>query len=275
MNLRFQEKTFYLWHILLTTLLQFSYIMKIPFLKYSVLLVSFLLPNFTGAQEVSMAFSKEIPPYIFEKDNSGIEIDIISAALAYKKHTLKPMYFALGRIPYAFTNNLVDAAMGDMGVDLKLYGGFYADPAVIYDNVFITLKSKSITLDKPSDFDLLRVVSFQGAEKRYPQWLSKVKEENRFYGVSNQLTQVWLLYYGRYDVVLSDRYIFRYFENELKLMQLLDIQDIEEHKLTVEKPNDYRPVFRDKKIRDDFNFGLNKLKESGEFQKIYDKYINL
>jgi polar amino acid transport system substrate-binding protein len=36
----------------------------------------------------------------------------------------------------------------------------------------------------------------------------------------------------------------------------------------------YRPVFRDKKIRDDFNLGLKYLKESGEFQKIYDEYLN-
>jgi polar amino acid transport system substrate-binding protein len=74
--------------------------------------------------------------------------------------------------------------------------------------------------------------------------------------------------------VLSDRYIFKYFAKKLKLMHLLDMQEVEEHKLTVDKPADYRPVFRDNKIRDDFNVGLQKLKESGEYQKIYDKYIN-
>ena len=260
--------------ILLTNLLHTGYMVKIQLIKYSVILISFLFPLFSGAAEVSMAFSKEIPPYIFQKNNTGIEIDIISAALALKGHTLKPHYFPLGRIPYAFTSNLVDAAMGDMGVDLTLHGGFYAKPAVIYNNVFITLKNRAISIKKPSDFDSLRVVSFQGAEKRYPKWLKKVKDENRFYGVSDQLTQVRLLYYGRYDVVLSDRYIFKYFAKKLKLMHLLDMQEVEEHKLTVDKPADYRPVFRDNKIRDDFNVGLQKLKESGGYQKIYDKYIN-
>ncbi|TWX56352.1 ABC transporter substrate-binding protein [Colwellia hornerae] len=222
-----------------------------------------------------MAFSKEIPPYIFEHNNSGIEIDIITAALAHKGHTLKPVYFPLGRIPYAFSNKLVDAVMGDIGVNLKSQGGFYAKAAVIYDNVFITLKSSAISLKKPTDFDLLSVVSFQGAEKRYPKWLKKVKEQDRFYGVSDQLTQVKLLYFGRYDVVLSDRYIFRFFAKKLKLMHGLDVQEVVEHKLTIDKPMDYRPVFRDKNIRDDFNFGLNKVKESGEFERIYSKYISL
>ncbi|WP_235839777.1 hypothetical protein [Cognaticolwellia mytili] len=100
-----------------------------------------------------MAFSQEIPPYIFQKNDRGIEIDIISAALAYKGHTLKPLYFPLGRIPIAFTNKLVDAAMGDMGVNLETNGGFYADPAVIYNNVFITMKSRKIIIEKPSDLD--------------------------------------------------------------------------------------------------------------------------
>ncbi len=249
--------------------------MKISTLKYSVILLSTLLSSLTGAKEVLMAFSQDIPPYIFQKHSKGIEIDIIAAALAYKGHTLKPFYFPLGRVPIAFTHKLVNAAMGDMGVDLESQGGFYADPAVIYDNVFITLKSRAISIEKPSDLDLLRVVSFQGADKRYPKWLKKVQEDGRFYGISDQLTQVKLLHFGRYDVVLSDRYIFRYFVKQLNLMNVLEVHEVEEHKFTTVNPDDYRPVFRDKKIRDDFNLGLSKLKESGEFNKIYDNYMRL
>jgi polar amino acid transport system substrate-binding protein len=84
---------------------------------------------------------------------------------------------------------------------------------------------------------------------------------------------VKLLNFGRYDVVLSDRYIFRYFSKQLELMNTLEIAEIVEHKLIIEDLDDYRPVFRNKKIRDDFNLGLKKLKKSGEFQKIYEKYI--
>ncbi|MDR7305303.1 hypothetical protein [Rhodoferax saidenbachensis] len=35
----------------------------------------------------------------------------------------------------------------------------------------------------------------------------------------------------------------------------------------------YRPVFRDAKIRDDFNAGLAALKKSGHFKAIYQKYL--
>jgi len=249
--------------------------MKNTTLKYCVLLGSAMLISFTEAKEVFMAFGLEIPPYIFQKHNRGIEIDVISAALAYKGHTLKPLYFPLGRVPIAFKSKLVDAAMGDMGVNLEASGGFYADPAVIYNNVFFTLKSKNISIEKPSDLDLLRVVSFQGAEKRYPKWLKKEEEEKRFYGISDQLTQVKLLHFERYDVVLSDRHIFKYFVKQMMLMNVLEMHDVDEHKFTTVNPDDYRPVFRDKKVKDDFNLGLTKIKESGEFQKIYDNYMGL
>ncbi|AOW79096.1 amino acid-binding protein [Colwellia sp. PAMC 20917] len=234
-----------------------------------------MLIGFTEAKEVLMAFSQEIPPYIFQKHNKGIEIDIISAALAYKGHTLKPLYFPLGRIPIAFRSNLVDAAMGDMGINLEAFGGFYAEPAVIYNNVFITLKDRNISIEKPSDLGGLQIVSFQGAEKRYPKWLNKVKEDNRFYGISDQLTQVKLLHYRRYDVVLSDIYIFKHFVKQLILMNDLEVGDVKVHNFTKANPDDYRPVFRDKKVRDDFNLGLKNIKETGRFQKIYDNYMKL
>lgn len=47
----------------------------------------------------------------FQAHNKGIEIDIISAALSYKGHTLKPLYSPLGRVPIAFKSKLVDAAI--------------------------------------------------------------------------------------------------------------------------------------------------------------------
>jgi polar amino acid transport system substrate-binding protein len=227
-----------------------------------------------NTKEVLMAFSQEIPPYIFQKENKGIELDIIAQALAYKGHTLNPAYYPLGRVPIAFTSKVVDAAMGDMGINLTSKGGFYAEPAVIYDNVFITLKSRNISIKKPSDLNSLLVASFQGAEKRYETWLKKVVDENRFFGVSEQLKQVELLSLGRFDVVLCDRFIFQHFVKQHELIGNTESIEIDEHPFITVNPMDYRPVFRDKKIRDDFNEGLIKLKESGGFEKIYDNYMN-
>ena len=226
------------------------------------------------AKELEMAFSKDIPPYIFQQQNKGIEIDIISAALAHKGHTLNPLYFPLGRIPLAFQERQVDAVMGDMGVDLLPSQGVYAEPGIVYDNVFITLQRRGLSIKKPSDLDGLTVVSFQGAEKRYPEWLSKVVKEKRFYGVSDQLMQVKLLNLQRYDVVLSDKYIFQYFVKLMNKEGKVRASATNEHHFVEVNPQDYRPVFRDEQIRNDFNEGFNMLKDSGKFQAIYNHYLN-
>lgn len=241
---------------------------------YTFLFFLYLQPVY--ADKIKMGFALNIPPYIFQNDNNGIEIDIISEALAYKGHTIEPSYYPLGRIPISFKQNLIDAAMGDMGVDLTAHSGFYATPAVIYVNKFITLEKRNFIINKPSDMNGLSVISFQGAVKRYPQWLSEPLKDDSFYEVSNQLRQVRLLYLERFDVVLSDIYIFKYYSEQLKKSNstLLPLPPIVMHTFVENNPSNYRPVFKSKKIRDDFNFGLKKLKETGRFQAIYDSYLN-
>jgi polar amino acid transport system substrate-binding protein len=48
---------------------------------------------------------------------------------------------------------------------------------------------------------------------------------------------------------------------------------VDEHSVIQADPNDYRPVFRDAAIRDDFNAGLAHLHKSGRYRAIYDKYL--
>jgi polar amino acid transport system substrate-binding protein len=92
--------------------------------------------------------------------------------------------------------------------------------------------------------------------------------------ISDHFTPAKLLLLGRYDEMLGDRYIFRYFLEKIKRSNSISITEVKEHNFTTNNAEDYRPVFRDKTVRDDFNMGLSKLKESGEFNRIYDKYIN-
>lgn len=225
------------------------------------------------AIEVTMAFGEKIPPFCFPENNTGIELEIIGEALAYKGHVLKPMYFSFGRIPWVFKNKLVAAAMTDLGEDLTKFGGNYGDPAVIYDNVFITLKKRGLVIKKPQDLNGLTVTSFQGAAKRYPEWLGPVKKAGNYFEQNDQALQVLTLNTGHYDVVLSDKNIFKYFTNQLKKENKLEPHPTEEHAFVKLNPMDYRPIFWDKTVRDDFNKGLKHLKETGRFQAIYDKYL--
>ncbi len=225
------------------------------------------------AMDVRMAFGDRIPPFCFPETNSGIELEVIGEALAYRGHQLRPSYYPLARVPMAFKTGLVDAAMTDAGQDMRATGAHYGDSAVVYDNVLITLAERHLKIRTPEDLHGLTVIAFQGAAKRYPQWLGPVVAEGHFFEQNDQAIQVQTLEIGRYDVVLSDRTIFHYFRAKLQQETGQTPKAVVEHDFTKVNPNDYRPLFRDPKVRDDFNAGLRHLKATGRFRQIYDRYL--
>lgn len=230
---------------------------------------------FTAAHgaTVVMAFGEKIAPYCIPETNSGIELDVIGEALAVRGHQLKPVYVPLARVPFEFKYNKVDAAMTDLGEDMGPHGGYYGDPAVVYDNVLITLKHRNLRINQPQDLDGLTVLSFQGAVKRFPAWLNAVNQRGQYFEQANQELQVQTLDKQRYDVVLSDRYIYRYHANQIEHETGKPLLPVTEHVFVKVNPMDYRPVFHSKAIRDDFNFGLAQIKKNGRFKAIYDKYL--
>ncbi len=234
-------------------------------------IILLLLP--LNAQEVKMSFGGKIPPFTFPETNSGIELEVIGAALEYKGHTLSPNYYPLEEVPRAFKEKKVDAAMTDLGEDLRPYGGYYANPAVWYDNVLITLKESAFIIKKPEDLEGLLVTSFQGAINRYPKWLKKVQADYNYFEHNNQALQVLLLQKKRVDVILSDINIFKYYTAKLIKENGVKHKPVEIHNFVKLNLKDYRPIFRTKKIRDDFNEGLEYIKKTGKYKAIYDKYI--
>ena len=220
-----------------------------------------------------MAFGEKIPPYCFPESDTGIELEVIGEALAFKGHKLKPVYYPLARVPIAFRQGKVDAAMTNLGQDLSQFGAHYGDSAVVYDNVLITLESSQLQLNKPEDLKGQRIVAFQGAAQRYPEWLTQSQLDNLYFEQNNQELQVLGLNKRRYDVVLSDRSIYRYFELQLARTSLFHPKSVVMHEFVKVNPQDYRPIFRSAEIRDDFNQGLKHLKDSGRFQAIYDNYL--
>ncbi|MEC5159594.1 polar amino acid transport system substrate-binding protein [Janthinobacterium sp. CG_23.3] len=223
---------------------------------------------------VSMAFGDNLPPYIMAESHSGIELDVVREALALRGHELRPQYGPMGRIPFSFIEGKVDAIMMDVGEDMAAHGGHYGEAPVLYDNVLYTLKRRQLRLRKPADLKGLSIMAFVGAAKRYPEWLLPLSRTPEYVERNNQAVQPLLLSLGRYDVVLSDRTIFQYFS---ALQRRADphfvLPAVEEHALPPPDPRDYRPVFRDAAVRDDYNAGLEQLRKSGRYKAIYGKYL--
>ena len=139
--------------------------------------------------------------------------------------------------------------------------------------MFITLKENNIIIKKPEDLKGLLITSFQGSVKRYPKWLKPVKADYNYFEQNNQKLQVLVLNKKRVDVILSDINIFKYYTSKLKQEDGFVSKPTQIHQFVKLNLADYRPIFRSKKIRDDFNEGLKHIKKTGKYQAIYDKYL--
>lgn len=238
------------------------------------LFVLFLLSSTSlRAEIVSVAFGEKLPPFVLPSTDSGVEVEIVREALKVRGHVLKGVYLPMARITTAFKARRVDVIMLDVGEDMKKVGGFYGDPPILYDNVFITLKKNKIVIKNPSDLKGLRIDSFVGALKRYPKWLGEVGRTLEYVEKNDQSTQPLLLDLERFDVVLCDRYIFKYYTMLAKKNPRFKNLPVVEHPFTVANPDHYRPVFYSKKIRDDFNYGLKVIRKKGIDRAIYDSYL--
>lgn len=241
--------------------------------RYTLLPLALLLIQPVVADEIRMAFGEKLPPYILPETQSGIEIDIVKEALALKGHKLIPEFLPMARLTIAYKNKNVDALMMDVGEPFTEKDGHYAEVPVVYQNVFITLKKRKIIINKPSDLKGFLINGFVGAEKRFPDWLSNPSKTNNYFEKSDQSLQVQQLLLGRIDIALSEPNIFKYYYLQTKTNKDF-FAEIEIHQVIKENPLNYRPVFRSKKIRDDFNYGLSVLKKNGRIQEIYSHYLS-
>lgn len=223
---------------------------------------------------ISMAFGDNLPPYIIAGSDAGIEVEVVREALAYRGHVLQAHYLPMARVPHTFITGQVDSIMMDVGQDMTAHGGYYATPPVLYDNVFYTLKRRGLTIRKPKDLMGHTIMSFVGAARRYPEWLGALSHSSAYVERNNQAAQPMLLALGRYDIVLCDRAIFQYYMLQSKKADPSFIMpEVDVHAFARAVPANYRPVFRDAAIRDDFNAGLAQLRKSGRYKAIRDKYL--
>ena len=222
------------------------------------------------AAEVVMAVGRDLPPYVMVEDWRGLEYDIVRESLAQEGHTLKPKFMAFARLRKEMESGLVDAAMtmrSDSGVQ-----AFYSNPHVAYRNVVLTLASRDLTIARPSDLAGKSVLAFQNAAHYLGPEFQAMSESNPAYREeARQGMQPLLLYLGRVDAVVSDRFIFGWFAHDPEVRERADTgQVLRVHAIFPQ--TEYSVAFRDAALRDSFNRGLRKLRDSGGYGRIAERY---
>lgn len=227
------------------------------------------LSQVVQAKEIKLAVGFSVAPYIIQESDSGIELDIIREALAYKGHSMKTMYLPFIEIDRAIVDKGADAIATveeKIGID-----GYFSDNVITYRNYAISLASKNLEINNISDLKDMNVTSFQLSTKYLGSEFAEMAKANPRYREKEEHTlRIKLLFDGRTDVAIIDKNIFQYYSKVVA--DKTDItQAVKYHDIFPE--NKYKVVFQDKALRDDFNAGLKHLRESGGYQKIFDNYL--
>lgn len=218
------------------------------------------------AKDVTLVAGLSLPPYIIQESNSGLEYDIIKEALAVKGHKLTIKYVPFVRVVVDYKNNdgaiTINESSGATGE--------YSDVVVTYKNYAISLKDKGVNVATIQDLKDKKIVAFQNATKYLgDEYAAVVKGNSKYSEQGKQDLQVKMLYSGRADVIISDINIFKFFRKTAKGIDTT--AEITLHEIF--DGVDYKALFNDASLRDDFNAGLTQLKDSGRYDEIINGYI--
>lgn len=235
-----------------------------------ILIMIMVLTVMLFSKEVKVVFSYSTPPYVF-KDGSGIVLTIVKEALAYKGHTVEPIFVNMGRASELFRDGYVDAT--SITQTISGLDAFYSEDFMQYHNAAFALKKKHIKIEKLENLKDFHIIAFQNAYLYLGEKFGEVAKlaDKKYMEIADQKQQVSMLLNGRTEVAIMDRHIFTFYKNlliqEKKVDENIDIELIE-----LFPPTPYKTAFKDEKLRDDFNEGMKYLKKTGRYNEIYDEY---
>lgn len=148
--------------------------------------------------------------------------------------------------------------------------GYWSNDYVDYTNVAISLAAQHLEIKSIADLKNYSIAAFENARLLLGAEFNAVAQQTIYREVDTQLSQNRMLYLGRINTVIADRYIFtqlnRFVEPNIDTQQALSYHFIF-------PPTSYRMVFHNSVARDTFNQGLAKIKANGIYQTLVVKYL--
>ncbi|CAA7615588.1 ABC transporter substrate-binding protein [Magnetospirillum sp. SS-4] len=223
-----------------------------------------------AAAEVAVAVGFSVPPYVIADERRGMEYDIVKAALAIEGHVMRPNFLPAARAVRAIEAGEADAALTqhpENGVSAH-----YSDVHISFHNAAITLASRGASIERMEDLAGKSVVAFpRAATYLGPSFRRIVAASPGYREEARQTAQPILLYLGRAEVVVADPAVFAWLSRHPEVRGKADTsQPVRIHH--VFPPTEYRVAFRDPQLRDSFNRGLARLRQSGEYARIVAGY---
>ncbi|QLG89556.1 transporter substrate-binding domain-containing protein [Chitinibacter bivalviorum] len=232
-------------------------------------LLALLLAMPCWAQKVvTIGTGYVLPPYVIPETASGYELDIVRAAFQARGIDVKFSFLPPARALYSAKIKALDAVTTvneNSGAT-----GYWSESHISYQNYAITLKSRQFNIQHVEDLAGHTVSAFQNARISLgPQYALAINLAT-YQEYPDQLTQNKLLYSQRTDVVIADRLIFEYLNPQIA--DKFDTkQPLSFH--AIFPPTEYKVLFNDAKLRDQFNQGLAQIKANGTYRRIKERYL--
>ncbi len=226
-------------------------------------------------QTIKVAFGDALPPWVIPETNNGIAIDIIKQSLEPAGYKVKPLFFWYENRLKAYKMGRVDVVsdVNDKIMKNSKIKGYLSVSAYIYENVGVSLKKFGYSFSKINDLVDSYVVSWQGAKFTLGGEYAEMANKNtKYIELPNQLLQVKMLYGQRPIIIHLDKEIFKYYRKKISKNQQYDTNQLIDIFPLFSK-NKSCFLFREKKIQVIFDQNFKKLKKSGQYDKIFHKYV--
>tara|TARA_B100001063_G_scaffold210334_1_gene207909 strand:+ start:9880 stop:10656 length:777 start_codon:yes stop_codon:yes gene_type:complete len=213
---------------------------------------------------IIVAASSSLPPYVIEDTNSGIQLEILKAALKSQGiSNIDIHYMSNKRAEQQLMHGKVDIVLNFP--DALTTRVYKSDELLRYQNVAVSLANKELKINSIYDLAGKSVLAFQNATNFIEAPFKSVTNILRSYEeVVNQEAQVDHLMKGWVDVIILERRVFLYYFEKYK--QSGEVKPFVVHAIFKEAP---RPAyFHSKTLKNVFNLGLDEIIESGEYQAI-------
>lgn len=217
---------------------------------------------------LTVGFGMNKPPYVFEKEDSGLEVEIFREAAHAAGFEIKSFFGPMERLKTKMLNGELDAITNtNLNEKLPFYNSM---PFITYHNYAIALKKKNFKIKTIADLKNYSITTFQRSRNLLGSEFAKMASENPNYReFADQKLRNIQLYKERADVAIADIRIFQYFNSQIE--DIVDTtQPIALFKLF--KEDHYRAAFRSESVMKKFNEGLLIIKRNGTYESLEKKY---
>ncbi|WP_340677611.1 transporter substrate-binding domain-containing protein [Paraglaciecola sp.] len=230
-----------------------------------------------AAEKLTVAFGEVLAPWVLAESNKGIIIEIFESAVRPMGFEVEHVYLPYARRINAYQNGLVDVT-SDINLNTiqgHALKGFFSDIAYTYENFAFSLHKRHFNFSHMNELKKHSLLSWQDAAIHLgAEYAQMVKSHAQYSETFDQSNQVKMLFLERYDVVQMDAQIFAYYRAKIAGSDGVDTtQRVDSFPLFGDSPNGF--MFRTKKMRDDFNVQLKKLKQTGEYAEIFARYTSI